>query len=60
MYGMGSISDGSQISSSALAVCLFRIVLYGYSPVPKYCILIPERTSNSVFAVPAPTTGTVR
>ena len=28
--------------------------------VPKYCILIPERTSNSVFAVPAPTTGTVR
>ena len=38
----------------------FRIVLYGYSPVPKYCILIPERTSNSVFAVPAPTTGTVR
>ena len=24
MYGVGSISDGSQISSSALAVCLFQ------------------------------------
>ena len=37
-----------------------RIVLYGYSPGPKNFKLIPLKTSNSVFAVPAPTDGTVK
>mgnify|MGYP007064538897 CR=1 FL=1 len=35
-------------------------VLYGYSPGPKKRIFIPVNTSNSVFAVPAPTDGTLK
>ena len=37
-----------------------KIVLYGYSPVPKSCTFICVMTSNSVFAVPAPTDGAVK
>ena len=37
-----------------------KIVLYGYSPVPKSWTFICVITSNSVFAVPAPTDGAVK
>ena len=38
----------------------FTVVLYGYSPAPKYVDLIPVNTSNSELAVPAPRAGTVK
>ena len=39
---------------------LFTVVLYGYSPAPKYADRMPVKTSNSEFAVPAPSAGIVR
>ena len=62
MYNMCTIAERlprSEAILSQLSIS-FKVVLYGYSPVPKYCMLIPVNTSNSVLAVPAPTTGTFK
>ncbi len=62
MYNMCTIAETSKVGSNTFATVdfFFKVVLYGYSPVPKYCMLIPVNTSNSVLAVPAPTTGTFK
>ena len=60
MKSFGAVSKPLRADAALSNVRVFAYVLYGYSPGPKKRILIPVRTSNSVFAVPAPTDGTLK